>query len=56
MVGGGVKTLYPKTRWKGGLDQKSVHDIVVRIMRSALPFCGEVYGQDIRSWTPRVRK
>jgi hypothetical protein len=30
--------------------------LVVRIMRSALPFCGEVYGQDIRSWTPRVRK
>jgi hypothetical protein len=25
---------------------------VVRIMRSALPFWGEVYGQDMRSWTP----
>jgi hypothetical protein len=29
---------------------------VVRIMRSALPFWGEVYGQDMRSWTPRERK
>jgi hypothetical protein len=27
-VGGGVKTLFPEARGKGGLDQKSAHDIV----------------------------
>jgi hypothetical protein len=27
-VGGGVKALCPETRGKGGLDQKSAHDIV----------------------------
>jgi hypothetical protein len=27
-VGGGVKALYPEARGKGGLDQKSAHDIV----------------------------
>jgi hypothetical protein len=26
---------------------------VVRIMRSALPFWEELYGQDMRNWTPR---
>jgi hypothetical protein len=26
--------------------------LVVRIMRSALPFWEEVYGQDMRNWTP----
>ena len=29
---------------------------VVRSIRSALPFCGEVYGQDMHSCTPRERK
>jgi hypothetical protein len=56
-VGGGVKTLYPEARGKGCLDQKSAHDIICGPnMRSALPFCGEVYGQDIQSWTLWVRK
>jgi hypothetical protein len=30
--------------------------LMVRIMRSTLPFCGEVYEYDIRSWTPWERK
>jgi hypothetical protein len=49
-VGGGVKALYPEAWGEGGLDQKSAHDtFVVRIMHSALSFCGEVYRQDIRN-------
>ena len=30
--------------------------LVVRIMRLALPFWEEVYGQDMRNWTPWERK
>jgi hypothetical protein len=30
--------------------------LVVRIMRSALPFWEEVYGQDIRNYVPWERK
>jgi hypothetical protein len=30
--------------------------LAVRIMRSALPFCYEVYGQDMRKETPLARK
>ena len=49
-VGGGVEALSPEARGERSLDQKlRTTSFVMRIIRSALPFCGEVYGQDIRS-------
>ena len=45
-VDGGVEALNPEARGQRGLDQKGAHDVV---RRAALPFWGEVYGQDIRS-------
>jgi hypothetical protein len=49
-VGGGVKALYLESRGREAwIRRVRMTSFVVRIMRSTLSFCGEVYGQDIRN-------
>jgi hypothetical protein len=49
-VGGSVKAVCPEARGrKAWIRRVRMTSFVVRIMRSALPFCGEVYRQDIRN-------
>jgi hypothetical protein len=54
---GGVEHFYPVARWNKRLKSRE-HSILlmVRRMRLALPFYGEVYGQYIRRSTPLVAK
>jgi hypothetical protein len=49
-VDGGVKALCPEERGQEDLIRRvRMTSFMVRIMRSALPFCGEMHEQDIRS-------
>lgn len=53
-VGGGVEGFNPKGRRHMRLEKESAKDAFVeRMARSALPFCGEVCGQERRRVTPR---
>jgi hypothetical protein len=52
-----VKALCLEARGQGGLEEEGAHHIVRGPNHAlGLAVLGEVYGQDIRSWTPRERK